>query len=223
MTDRATRADIAAAVNRIPKPVLGLVSAVDPVTHSCKVTIQPDGTETGWLPFSAMAAGDLRISAPPHIGQHVQVIPQEGDAEHNIVTGSIFDDIVGAPKSPATGEVAHPGELLIMAGCGAPPQDVEGRSAGATAAANPYLHVTRSAVFFGAGSVAGTVKDGSFTVTIGGCTMTLSSSGLTVQGGDIAASGTVTGQSDVKTAAHSLNSHVHTNGNDGANTGGPVG
>ena len=217
MTNGTMRGDIAGSMNRLPQPVLGLVSAVDPVTHSCKVLIQPDETETGWLPFMSLAVGDLRISAPPHVGQHVQILPQEGDAEHNIVTGSIFDDIVKPPVSPATGKVSQPGEMLIMAGCGAPPQDVESRTAGGATVSAPYWHLTPQALYFGAGSMSAIAKDGSFVMSVGGVTMTLSASGLSVTGGDI------TTDADVKTTEHSLNTHVHTNGNDGNNTGGPVG
>ncbi|KXU99224.1 baseplate assembly protein [Gluconobacter potus] len=223
MTDGATRGVIAGSLNRIPQPVLGLVSAVDPVTHSCKVLIQPDETETGWLPFMSLAVGDLRISAPPHIGQQVQVLPQEGDAEHNVVTGSLFDDIVGAPVSPATGEVAQPGEMLIQTGCGAPPQDTTGRTAGAATSGAPYWHITPTALYFGAGTVSGSVQNGSFVVKVGSCVMTLSASGLAITGGPITTDGNVVAQGDVKTSEHSLSSHVHTNGNDGADTGGPVG
>ena len=229
MTDGQIRAQIAAAINRLPQPVLGLVSAVDPTNHAVKVTIQPDGVETGWLPFNTIASGDLRVSAPPHLGQHVQVVPQEGDAEHNVVTGCLFDDVVTAPVSPATGAVAQPGEILIMAGCGAPPQNATSRTVGAVTAGAPYWHLTPAALYFGAGTVQATIKDGSCSVVIGACTLTLTSSGLAVTGGtittdkDMTAQGTVTGESDVKTSGHSLNEHVHTNGNDGSDTGGPVG
>lgn len=192
------------------------------MTHSCKVLIQPDETETGWLPFMSLAVGDLRISAPPHVGQQVQVLPQEGMRNTTSSRAVCLTISLGLP-SPATGEVAQPGEMLIQTGCGAPPQDTTVRTAGAATSGAPYWHITPAVLYFGAGTVSGSVRNGSFVVKVGSCVMTLSASGLAITGGTITTDGNVVAQGDVKTSEHSLKSHVHTNGNDGADTGGPVG
>ncbi|OUJ16485.1 baseplate assembly protein [Acetobacter sp. DsW_063] len=213
-----------AVANSIPASSYGLVTAVDPINHAVKVTLQPDGVESGWIQYGVgVRSGDLRMSAPPSIGQHVKVTPIGGDAEHLVVSADVFDDIIQSPTSPQTGEVAQSGEMLVMAGCGAPPTDTDSRTAGDATEGAGWFHVTAGGFFAGAGDATLVITTSSIIAKVGGCTMTLSSSGLSVTGGDITASGTVTGQSDVKTSAHSLNSHVHTNGNSGANTGGPVG
>ncbi|WP_243430087.1 baseplate assembly protein [Acetobacter sacchari] len=213
-----------AVANSIPAPSYGLVTAVDPINHAVKVALQPDGVESGWVQYGVgVRSGDLRMSAPPSIGQHVKVTPVGGDAEHLVVSADVFDDIIQSPTSPQTGKVAQSGEMLVMAGCGAPPTDTDTRTAGDATEGAGWFHITADGFYAGAAGATLSITTSSIVAKVGGCTMTLTSSGLSVTGGDITATGTVTGQTDVKTSSHSLNSHVHTNGNNGANTGGPVG
>ncbi len=89
----------------------GVVTSVDPVAHAVKVTIQPEGLETGWIPDGAIAAAGLKIACPSEIGTQVLVVPVEGDAEHPIVVARVFDVAATAPISPATGRQVQPGEI----------------------------------------------------------------------------------------------------------------
>lgn len=152
-----------------------IVSAVDPVTHTVKVTIQPEGVESGWIQDAGLAAGTLRISAPAEIGTHVLVEAAEGDAEHPVIVARLFDVQVAPATSPATGKPAQPGEYLIVAGAEGPPGSNQ------TAADHPaYLHVTPAAIYVGAAGHTLTLDSAGLHLTVGGQMTTLTGSLLTV-------------------------------------------
>ena len=211
-----------AAVARAGKPCHGIVSAVDPVNHAVKVLVQPDNTESGWLPVATIAAGSIRICRVPDMNEHVMLLAMEGDAEHLSVIGAQFDAVVMPPVSPATGKPAQPGELLIRAGCGLPPALGSQTDDGADSQAS-WLHITQGAIYSGVGDATVTLNANGITWKVGDCAASLTSSGFAVTGGNITTDKTVIGEADVKTEEQSLNGHVHTNGNNGGNTGGPVG
>lgn len=137
-------------VGRTGKPMHGIVSAVDPTNHAVKVRIMPEDIESGWIPVKTIAAGSLRIATVPDMNTHVSVMPIEGDAEQLVVIGCQFDTVVTPPISPATNKAAQPGELLIMAGSGNPP-DVGTQSQASSSGA--WLHILKDAIFFGMGNV----------------------------------------------------------------------
>lgn len=195
--------------NRIAHTVHGIVSTVDPANHAVKVLLQPENIETGWIPDAVLTqVGDLRISCPTVPGTHVVLQPIEGDGEHLVVTGVVYDTVVMPVVSPATGLVAQPGELLIVTGCGAPPQGNDD-PVGASNGVAGWCHVTPTGVFLGAGDARLSINDGEVVISVGGTTASLSSAGLKLEGGDI------------MTDLHSLNSHRHPLGNQV--TGGPLG
>ncbi|WP_408872294.1 baseplate assembly protein [Gluconobacter roseus] len=207
MTD--ARFDAAVLQGRTAHTMFGIVSAVDPVNHAVKVRIQPENVETGWIPDAGgVHAGDLRIACPSSPGTHVVLQPVEGDGEHLVVTGCVFDTVVMAPVSPFTGSAAQPGELLVRGGCGRPPVSSSG-SSGAISSEAGWLHIGPSGVAAGAGNVRLVLRDGEISFSVGEIAMTLTSAGLKVSGGD------------VRTDQHSLNGHVHLAGSQ--NTGGPIG
>ena len=71
----------------------GLVTSYDPQTYAVKVALQPDGTETGWLPLRTQWAGPgWGLFCPPPIGAQVSVEFQEGDREAGEATGVTFND-----------------------------------------------------------------------------------------------------------------------------------
>lgn len=204
----AARFVAAAMVNRVAHTVHGVVSAVDPVNHAVKVRVQPEDVESGWIADAGVTqVGDLRIACPTAIGTHVVLQPLEGDGEHLVLSGVVYDAVMAPPVSPETGVVAQPGEWLVRAGCGEPPRD-DGAPGAATAAAG-WLHVTPTGVYLGAGSARVSVIDGSVICDVGAVSLTLSADGLVVSGGD------------VRTDAHSLTTHCHALGSQ--MTGGPVG
>ena len=125
------------------QPRHALVTSVDAVSHAVKVTIQPEGLESGWIPDGAIAASGLRIACPAEIGTQVLVVPVEGDAEHPVVVARLFDVTLMPPSSPATGSPVQPGELGIF---------LDGGN---------YVHLTKENLFL-KGAV---VLDGTLTVS----------------------------------------------------------
>ena len=125
------------------QPRHALVTSVDAVSHAVKVTIQPEGLESGWIPDGAVAASGLRIACPSEIGTQVLVVPVEGDAEHPVVVARLFDVTLMPPSSPATGNPVQAGELGIF---------LEGGN---------YVHLTKGNIFL-KGNV---VLDGSLSVS----------------------------------------------------------
>lgn len=95
-----------------------LVTSVDPVAHAVKVSIQPEGIESGWIPDGTWAAAGLRIACPTEIGSQVLVVPVEGDAEHPVLVAKVFDVTTVPPTSPATGKTVQAGEIGIFLGGG---------------------------------------------------------------------------------------------------------
>lgn len=121
----------ATQVAAIGQPRHALVTSVDAVSHAVKVSIQPDGIESGWIPDGALATAGLRIACPAEIGTQVLVVPVEGDPEHPVVVARLFDVSITAPTSPATGQPVQPGEIGLFLRGGA------------------YLHLTKDTVYVG--------------------------------------------------------------------------
>ena len=122
------------------QPRYGIVTSVDPVNHAVKVSIEPDGVETGWISDGAVAAGNLRIACPSEVGTQVVLVAVEGDAEHLVVIARLFDTVATAPVSPATAQPVQPGEIgLFLSG-------------------GTYLHLTAGGLFVGGDvTVSGTL------------------------------------------------------------------
>ena len=171
------RREAAVQVGRIGVARHAIVSAVDPVNHACKVTVQPEGVESGWIPDPGFAAGSLRISSPCEIGTQVLVTPAEGDAEHPVITGRIFDAEVLPAVSPVTGQPAQPGEFLIAAGQ-APAPESNGQAAQTAA----FFHVQPSALTFGVGTTMWSLTSGMAVLTVGGTAYTFTPAGLMTTG-----------------------------------------
>jgi len=193
----------AGMANRVAHVVHGVVSAVDPVNHAVKVVIQPDNVETGWIADGALTqVGDIRMMCPCAVGSHVVLQPLEGDAEHYVVSGVVFDTVMMPPSSPQTGRVAQPGELLVMAGCGVPPT-AEGQEAGRSGTGGGWFHVTPGGMFFGSGDGRVSIGASGVVIQFGDVKLSLSGRGVSVSGGTLTVSGDVMGN------GHSLSEHVH--------------
>lgn len=133
MTDWVETLKLHAAtqVGALGQPRHALVTSVDPTSHSVKVSIQPDGIESGWIPDTAVSACGLKIACPAEIGTQVLVVPVEGDAEHPVVVARLFDVSIVPPTSPATNKPVQPGEIGIFTNEGC------------------YMHFTGSTIFIG--------------------------------------------------------------------------
>ncbi|MEJ0047589.1 MAG: phage baseplate assembly protein V [Rhodospirillales bacterium] len=83
-------------------PRLGIVTSVDSQTYSARVTIQPEGVLTGWLPIAAGWTGNnWGMVCAPSPGDQVVVLWQEGDAEQGLVAGRIWSNVATPPVAPA--------------------------------------------------------------------------------------------------------------------------
>lgn len=81
---------------------LGTVSGYDASNFLAKVILQPEGTETGWLPISALAVGNgWGIQAAPNIGDMVEVEFAEGGIDAGLITGRFFSDTSRPGAVPA--------------------------------------------------------------------------------------------------------------------------
>ena len=92
----------AAALDRAQgQPRFGIVTSVDPARYAARVTLQPEGVLTGWLPVLTPWAGNgWGIASLPQPGTQVLVLAQEGDAEHGVVAGQAFSDSAQPPNAP---------------------------------------------------------------------------------------------------------------------------
>lgn len=83
-------------------PRNGTISGYDPSSYAVKVTIQPEGHETGWIRLSATAVGNgWGIAAGPQIGDEVSVSFDGGDVQLGSVEGRFFNDTNPPPPVPS--------------------------------------------------------------------------------------------------------------------------
>lgn len=81
-----------------------IVSSYDPGSYCVKVRIQPEDTETGWLPVVSPWVGNgWGLFAPPSIGDLVEVQFQEDDFEAGFVCQRFYND-TDRPLSVQSGE-----------------------------------------------------------------------------------------------------------------------
>lgn len=92
---------------------VGLVTSYDPKSHSAKVTLQPEGFETGWLPIHGHHIGDgWGMVVGLQMNDQVRVSFQEGDLETGAITARIHSDDDKPPQ-------VESGEMLLKHQSGA--------------------------------------------------------------------------------------------------------
>ncbi len=72
----------------------GIVTSYDPNNYAVKVSIQPNGELTGWIPLKSLWVGNnWGLFTPPNIGDACEVDFQEGDA--SVATSGLrfFSDV----------------------------------------------------------------------------------------------------------------------------------
>lgn len=95
----------AAAASSRAEPRIGLVSGYDPNRYAVKVTLQPEGNETGWIPLGAVWVGNgWGLFAPPSLGDQVEVSFLEGSSEAGCALLRFFND-VDQPLAVPSGEL----------------------------------------------------------------------------------------------------------------------
>src|ERR1700761_1889383 len=83
------------------QPRFATVTSVNPSAATAKVSLQPEGVLSGWLPvLSPWIGAGWGMCCPPSPGDQVLVVAQEGDAEHGIIVGRAFSSGQSAPDTP---------------------------------------------------------------------------------------------------------------------------
>jgi phage baseplate assembly protein gpV len=96
------------ALGMLGRPHLGLITSYDPEAYAAKVMLQPEETETGWLPISTPMAGNgWGVYFGPSIGDQCRVDFQEGDKEVGFITGFLASD---ADRPP----VVQSGQIVMV-------------------------------------------------------------------------------------------------------------
>jgi len=87
------------------QPRFGIVTSFNQLNYTARVTLQPEGTISGWLPvLSPWTGGGWGMVCPLAAGDQVLVIPQEGNAEHGVIVGRSYSNL-SAPPQPPSGEM----------------------------------------------------------------------------------------------------------------------
>ena len=88
----------------------GIVQSYNPNNYTARVTIQPEGNLSGWIPIRAVTGGNgwgLVVGLVP--GMQVSVEPQEGDPGNLEITGIIF-----SPQGNVTAPAVPAGEIWMV-------------------------------------------------------------------------------------------------------------
>lgn len=90
------------------QPRFATVTSVNASAATVRVTLQPEGVLTGWLPvLSSWIGAGWGMYAPPSPGDQVLVLAQEGEAEHGVIIGGAFSSTQTPPATPV-------GELWLV-------------------------------------------------------------------------------------------------------------
>ncbi|MEN7527030.1 phage baseplate assembly protein V [Cupriavidus sp. DL-D2] len=198
--------------------VVGIVSSYDPGTAAAKVRIQPEDPDdpgrslTGWLPVCSPWVGDgWGLDAPVSPGDQVEVKFFGGEVENGYISGRLFSD-AARPTGAKSGEffLTHKsGSKLQFHNDGT----VTLVSAGTLTSQAPQWNHTGPMKIDGTLQVVDTIT-GQGGMAVSGDAGGGKSLAIT---GDTNFTGSVTAN-----GKHIDNTHIHSNGNGGANTGTPV-
>ena len=83
------------------QPRFGVVTSVDTNSACARVTLQPEGVLSGWLPIlSPWVGAGWGLVCLPSQGDQVMVLAQEGNAEHGVIIGAAFSTTQLPPSAP---------------------------------------------------------------------------------------------------------------------------
>ena len=84
----------------------GTVTSWDPAKHLAKVTLQPEGQESGWLPIQTLSAGNgYGHMSGLAAGEQVEVTFQEGEFEAGAITSRVHSEQAPAPALESNEEL----------------------------------------------------------------------------------------------------------------------
>lgn len=190
----------------------GLVTSYDPNSYSVKVELQPSGKQTGWIPIETPAIGNgWGVAYGPSVGDQAIIDFADGDPEAATVSGFIYSDQDRPPAVPS-------GELWTVHKSASLLKFHNDGSVELTAASSMTYTATQHH-FVGPVQMDNTLA---VTETISG-TGGMSISGDNGTGNASSVTGNVDFVGTVKAnGKHIDDTHFHSNGNGGSNTGSVV-
>jgi phage baseplate assembly protein V len=202
---------------------LGIVSSYDHANYCAKVRVQPEDTETGWLPVTSPWIGNgWGMFAPPTPGDLVEVQFQEDSFEAGFVCQRFFND-ADRPLPVPSGEfwlVHKSGSFLKFRNDGSVELNTAGNLTG-TVGGNASLTVAGNMTT----NVSGNISETAPNITLNGNVMINGqlTQGTGSAGGAATMQGPLAVINDVTAAGKSLDHHVHSGvQTGGGNTGQPV-
>jgi phage baseplate assembly protein gpV len=151
----------------------GTISSYDPNNYCVKVMIEPDGYETGWIPFPSCFVGNgYGAYFGPEIGQAVAVSFAEGDKDNGRIS-KLFYNNVEVPVGGAN--AVQSGEILL--------QDKLGNSIRWSPVQNKLIITSGKEMDQNVGTSLNVTVAGNMTVTVTG------NINITAAGGDIVING----------------------------------
>lgn len=98
------------------QPRLGNIIAYDPILHAARVSLQPEGIETGWIPtHSSWIGNGYGETAPLTLGQQVKVAFPEYGSNQGVIVGQMFDE---RNQVPLACQNAQAGEKIMVGATG---------------------------------------------------------------------------------------------------------
>jgi hypothetical protein len=102
------------------QPRWGVVQSFNPSNYTAKVTLQPEGVVTGWLPIVTPTFGaGWGLVSPLQPGQQVLVVPDTGDHDNGVILGGTWNTQSTVPKIPSSmggsPNNLQPGEFAFVA------------------------------------------------------------------------------------------------------------
>lgn len=92
----------ASQAGQLGAPRQGILTNYDPVNHVGRVTLQPEGTLTGWLQIETPGMGPgwgLQIGPP--IGAQCKVTPGDNGLDSGTISGFVWSDADRPPGAPS--------------------------------------------------------------------------------------------------------------------------
>ena len=91
LLSNAKRAQASLGQNQLSLPRWAEISSYDQNTGAVKVTIQPEGKTSGWMPLGALGVGNgCGVAVGPNVGDLVMVVFAEGDFNSGAIIGRFF-------------------------------------------------------------------------------------------------------------------------------------
>ena len=158
----------------------GTVTSWDPKKHLAKVTLQPEGQESGWLPVQTLSAGNgYGHMSGLAAGDQVEVTFQEGEFEAGAITSRVHSEQAPAPTLESNEELIATkfGSSLKFAKDGSVTAiDKSGATLKFDGAGNLTISNAQAISITGAGAISITSSGGAVAVA-NGSPMTISGGG----------------------------------------------